>query len=147
MRSEAQSVQQYLDELPQERRAVISAVRDVILEHLPDGYVESMNWGMISFEIPLERYPNTYNGQPLVVLALAAQKHHYALYLMSVYADSDQESSLKEAYARAGKKLTMGKSCLRFKKFEDLELGAISEIIAATPPDELIKRYEAARRR
>lgn len=146
MRSDAQTVQQYLEELPPERREVISAVRNVILEHLPEGYVESMNWGMISYEIPLERYPHTYNGRPLGVLALAAQKNHNALYMMCVYADSHHERTLKEAYERAGKKLSMGKSCLRFKKLDELELEAIAEIIEATPPVAFIRQYEAGRR-
>lgn len=145
MRSDAETVQQYLDELPPERREIISAVRERILEHLPEGYAESMNWGMINYEIPLERYPDTYNGQPLGIVALAAQKNYNALYLMSVYMNPAQERSLKEAYRRAGKKLSMGKSCLRFKKLEELELGAISTIIAATPPEELIRLYETSR--
>ncbi len=147
MRSEARTVQDYLNELPEDRREVVSAVRDVILAHLPEGYEESMNWGMISYEIPLERYPETYNGRPLGILALAAQKNHYALYMLSVYADSEQERTLKEAYERAGKKLTMGKSCLRFKKLEDLELDAISEIIESTSPADFIRLYEAGRNR
>ena len=86
-KSNAATVQEYLDELPEDRRAVVAAVRDVVLRHLPKGYGENMNWGMISYEIPLERYPDTYNGQPLSYMALAAQKNHYALYLMCFYGD------------------------------------------------------------
>jgi hypothetical protein len=140
VQSKAGTVAQYLEELPEERRAVVSAVRDVILENLPDGYRESMNWGMICYEIPLERYPVTYNKQPLGCAALAAQKHYYSLYLMSCY-----EDRLHEAFRKAGKKLDMGKCCVRFKKLEDLPLDAIGEIIAATPPEMVIEQYEASR--
>ena len=145
--SDAATVAEYLDELPDERRAVVSAVREVILEHLPEGYEETMNWGMISYEIPLERYPDTYNGQPLSYVGLAAQKRHYALYLMSVYQDPAQEAWLKDVFEEAGKKLDMGKSCLRFKKLEDLPLEAIGRLVAGTGPDQFIARYEASRKR
>lgn len=84
IQSEATTVSEYLNELDPDRRRIISEVRKTILEHLPDGYVESMNWGRISYEIPLAVYPDTYNGQPLMIAALAAHKNHYALYLMGV---------------------------------------------------------------
>jgi len=145
MRSEAQTVRDYLDQLPEDRRQVISRVRDIILAHLPDGYEETMNWGMISYEIPLERYPDTYNGQPLGYLALAAQKNYNALYLMGVYGDTERERALKDAHESAGKKLNMGKSCLRFKKLDDLELDAIADVVRSTPPEEFIQMYEAGR--
>jgi hypothetical protein len=145
VQSKAGTVQEYLEELPEERRAVVSAVRDVVLENLPDGYQEAMNWGMICYEIPLERYPVTYNKQPLGCVALAAQKNYYSLYLMSCYDGSDGESRVREAFRKAGKKLDMGKCCVRFKRLEDLLLDAIGEIIAATPPEKLIEQYEASR--
>ena len=144
-RSEAATVEEYLDELAPEQRKVIAAVRDVVLRHLPEGYVETMNWGMISYEIPLERYPKTYNGQPLSYAALAAQKRHYALYLMNVYQSSKQEARIREAYEKSGKKLDMGKSCVRFRKLDDLPLDVIGEIIASTLPSEFIAQYEKAR--
>jgi hypothetical protein len=147
VRSQAKTVEAYLEELPPERRDVISAVRDVILRVLPRGYQESMTWGMISYEIPLEKYPETYNGKPLAYIALAAQKHYYALYLMGVYSHPEQERRLKEGFERAGKKLDMGKSCLRFRKLEDLPLDVISEVAGSLPPDDLIAQYEAARGR
>jgi hypothetical protein len=143
----ATTVDEYLNALPDERRAVVAAVRDVILKHLPEGYRESMNWGMISYEIPLERYPNTYNKQPLGYLALTAQKNHFALYIMSAYADSEQDNWLKEEFRKAGKKLDMGKSCLRFRKLDDLPLDVIGQIVAATPPEAFIAIYEASRQR
>ena len=147
MRSEAQTVRDYLDQLPEDRRQVISRVRDIILAHLPDGYEETMNWGMISYEIPLERYPDTYNGQPLGYLALAAQKNYNALYMMGVYGDTERERALKDAHESAGKKLNMGKSCLRFKKLDDLELDAIADVVRSTLPEDFIEKYEAGRRK
>lgn len=143
--SSARTVDEYLAELPPERRAVVSAVRDVMRRHLPDGYVEAMNWGMISYEIPLSRYPVTYNGQPLSYAGLAAQKHNYAVYLTGVYQHPALEARLRDAFARAGKRLDMGKSCLRFKRIEDLPLDVIGEIVEAIPVDAHIARYEASR--
>jgi hypothetical protein len=145
--SKAATVEAYLQELPEDRREVVSTVRDVILRNLPDGYTETMAWGMISYGIPLERYPTTYNGQPLGYVALAAQKNSYSLYLMGVYADPEQEAALREAFRCEGKKLDMGKSCVRFKKAADLPLDAIGELIAATTPEQYIARYEASRAR
>jgi hypothetical protein len=147
VQSKAKSVEEYLEELPAERRAVVSAVRDLVVEHLPDGYREAMSWGMIAYEIPLERYPVTYNKQPLSYVALAAQKNYYSLYLMSCYESSEGEDRLRAAFERAGKKLDMGKCCVRFKRLDDLPLEAIGEIVAATPPEALIEQYEASRKR
>ena len=147
VRSTAATVKEYLDELPPERRRVISQVRETILENLPEGFVESMNWGMISYEIPLERYPDTYNGQPLGYAALAAQKNHYAIYLMSVYQDADQEVRLIEGFRVAGKRLDLGKSCVRFRKLGDLPLDLIGQVISGTTPEEFIARYEASRKK
>ena len=141
------TVQEYLQNLPEERRAVVSEMRELILQHLPEGYRETFNWGMLSYEIPLERYPKTYNGQPLGYLALAAQKNYYSLHLMGVYGDPAQEAWLREEFRKAGKKLDMGKACLRFKKLEDLPLETIGQVIARTPPGKYIERYEASRRR
>ena len=144
VRSTAATVKEYLDELPPERRRVISQVRETILDNLPEGFVESMNWGMISYEIPLERYPDAYNGQPLGYAALAAQKNHYAIYLMSVYQDADQEARLIEGFRVGGKRLDMGKSCVRLRKLEDLPLDLIGQVISGTTPEEFIARYEAS---
>jgi hypothetical protein len=146
VKSTASTVQEYLDSLPADRRAVIAAVREIVLRHLPQGYRETMNWGMISYEIPLEVYPTTYNGQPLSYAGLAAQKNHNALYLMAVYGDPAREARLREGFAQAGKKPDMGKSCVRFRRLEDLPLDVIGELIAGTPPDELIAAYEKSRR-
>jgi uncharacterized protein YdhG (YjbR/CyaY superfamily) len=145
--SKAATVDEYLQELPENRRETISEVRDLILEHIPDGYRETMNWGMINYEIPLERYPDTYNDQPLRYLALAAQKNYNALYIMSVYQDKELYSWLKNQFKEAGKKFDMGKSCLRFKSTDDLEMDAIKKIVAHQTPDEFIESYEASRKK
>ncbi len=144
-RSKAKTVAAYLKELPAERREVIAAVRKTILSNLPAGYEERMNWGMISYEVPLSRYPKTYNGQPLSYVALAAQKNYYAVYLMSVYEDSKEETSLRAAFEKAGKKLDMGKCCVRFRRLEDVPLAAIGKIVAGTSLEEHLARYEASR--
>ncbi len=145
--SKAATVEAYLQELPEERREVVAAVRALVNQYMPQGYVETMNWGMISWEIPLARYPATYNKQPLGYVALAAQKNHYALYLMGVYADSQNEKDLRQAYARSGRKLDMGKSCLRFGKTDDLLMEEVGAIIASMPVDACIAHYEASRAR
>ncbi len=144
VQSKATTVEDYLNELPPDRRAVIEQVRGVILANLPAGYRESMTYGMISYEIPLERYPKTYNKQPLTYLGLAAQKNYYALYLMCVYGDRAAEQALAQGFAEAGKKLDMGKSCLRFRRLDDLPLDVIGKTVASTDPDAYIRIYEAA---
>ena len=143
--SRATTVADYLAELPPDRRAEIERVRDLINQALPDGYREGIGYGMIGWVIPLERYPDTYNQQPLAYAGLAAQKNSNSLYLTCVYASKVQTERLKKAFAVAGKKLDMGKSCIRFKKVDDLALEAIREEIASTTPDEYIRIYEEAR--
>jgi hypothetical protein len=147
MKSTASTVEEYLAELLPERRETLARVRDVIVSSLPAGYRESMSFGMISYGVPLERFPDTYNKQPLAYAALAAQKNYNALYLMSVYQDSEAEKQLRAAFDAAGLKLDIGKSCIRFKRAEDLPLPAIAELIAGTPPEAHIAAYQAARRK
>ena len=146
-RSAASTVEQYLNELAPDRREAIEAVRSVVLDSLPDGYDESMNWGMISWEIPLERYPKTYNKQPLMYAALASQKNYMSLYLMCVYTHDGTQTEFERRFKESGKKLNMGKSCVRFKKVDDLPMDLIAETIASTSVDEYIRSYEAARKK
>ncbi len=136
---------EYLASLPPERRTVVKAVRALVKKRLPKGYVERMNWGMLSYEVPLRRYPDTYNGQPLMYLALAAQKNNYAFYMTSPTADEVLMGKLTRAYEAAGRKLDMGKGCLRFKTLEELPLDVIGELIASTPVERTIELAEAAR--
>lgn len=143
----ASTVQQYLDALPDEQREIVARVREVILKNLPKGYREAVSWGALTYEVPLELYSDTYNKKPLCYVSLAAHKNHNALHLMGAYAKPAQADALKRAFAKAGKKLDMGKSCVRFKKVEDLPLDAIGEIIADVPPDEMIEYARSAHRK
>ena len=143
--SKATTVADYLAELPPERRAEIDALRNLINEALPAGYVERMNWGMISWEVPLELSGPTYNGQPLAYAALAAQKNANSLYLNCAYASADKTERLKAAAAAEGNKLDMGKSCIRFKRADQLPLDLIRAEIASTSPQEFVRIYEQAR--
>ena len=109
MQSDADTVERYLADLPDDRRPAIGAVRQVVLDHLPPGFEEVVQYGMISYVVPLERYPDTYNGQALAGASLADQKRYMSLYLMGVYGDASAESFLREHWP-ADKRLDMGKS-------------------------------------
>jgi len=143
--SKAATPEDYIAELLPERRALVAKVRDLVNANLPPGYVERMSWGMIGWELPLERYPSTYNGQPLVYAGLAAQKNHTALYLNCIYASEERTQRLREAYEAAGKTLDMGKSCVRFKKSEDVAENALARAIASVPAESFIVEYERTR--
>lgn len=143
--SAALTVRRYLAELPPDRRAVISAVRDLVNANLPPGYVETMNWGMICWEVPLSRYPDTYNGHPLAYLALAAQKHDYAFYSMGAYGGPELLARLKEEFRRAGVRLDMGKSCIRFRSREGLPAGAVALLASYATVDQFIEHHERGR--
>jgi uncharacterized protein YdhG (YjbR/CyaY superfamily) len=145
--SKATTPDAYIAELPPERRGLVETLRGIVNANIPDGFVERMNWGMISWELPLERYPDTYNGQPLAFAALAAQKSHTALYLNCVYASDERAERLKGAWAAAGKKLDMGKSCLRFKRVDQVAEDVLAEAVASIPVEEFIADYEAGRSR
>jgi hypothetical protein len=145
--SNVKTVPEYLASLPPARRKVVSAARALVRRHLPKGYKESMMWGMITWAIPLSAYPNTYNKQPLCYAALAAQKNYSTLYLMSASGSDKLHDGLKKAFAKAGKKLDMGQSCLHFNSMDDLVPEAIANVIASTTPAQYIKHYEQSRKR
>ena len=145
MTSTAETVEDYLEELPADRRDVVQRVRVLVNEHLPEGYVECMQYGMISWVVPLERYPTTYNRQPLAVLSLAAQKSAYSLYLMGLYADEDTAERFRRRWVATGRRLDMGKSCLRFRRFEDLDTELIGEAVEGLGVDEFVEAAERAR--
>jgi uncharacterized protein YdhG (YjbR/CyaY superfamily) len=142
MRSEAATVGQYLAKLPDDRREALERVRSVILDNLPDGYEEAMNWGMITYQVPLATYPETYNKQPLMFAALASQKNHMAVYLTGIYISDEARHEFENAYRATGKRFDVGKSCVRFRKLDDLPLELIGETIAAVPVNRLIARVE-----
>ena len=145
MQSAARTVAGYLSELDDVRREAISAVRGVILDNLPDGYEETMLFGMITYVVPLSVLADTYNGQPLMYAALASQKRHMSVYLTNVYADGSVEAWFRERYLATGKRLDMGKSCVRFKKLDDLPLDLVGEAVARTPITEFVEIYKASR--
>ncbi len=147
MRSKAATVEEYLEGLPPDRREAVSTVRAAILGALPEGYVEEMRWGMISYEVPLAIQPDTYNGKPLMYAALASQKHHMAVYLSGVYADPDARADFEGKYRATGKRVDMGKSCVRFRRLDDLPLDLIAEAVARHPVAEFVALYHRGRRR
>jgi uncharacterized protein YdhG (YjbR/CyaY superfamily) len=137
------TIDDYLRDLPDDRREAMKKIRALVKKNLPKGYREHLGYGMIAYDIPLETFPDTYNGQPLCYIGLASQKNHMALYLLSAYGNPEQEKFLADEFKKAGKKLDMGKSCLRFKKLDDLPLDAIAKVVASTPPADLIAKHEA----
>ena len=139
MHSKAITVEQYLNELPNDRKEAMSIVRQTIVENLPDGYNEVMNWGMITYEVPLETYPNTYNGKPLMYAALASQKNHMSVYLTGCYMSLDVRNKFKKAYKKSGKRFDAGKSCIRFKKVNDLPLELLGKTIASMDVNKFIE--------
>ena len=144
MQSKAKTVAEYIASLPEDRRGAIKAVREVVKKHLPAGYKEGMEYGYISWSVPLSVYPDTYNGQPLCYAALASQKNHMALYLMCAYGDSPIKQRLVNGFKDAKKKLDMGKSCIRFKALDDLPLDVIAEATAAMPMKKYVEIAKAA---
>ena len=145
MVSKAKTVAAYLRELDPDQRRVIAAVRDAVNRNLPKGYEEAMTYGMIAWQVPLDEFPDTYNGEPLCYAGLAAQKNHNALYLMRPYGDPAQAAYLKEEFSKRGKKLDMGKSCVRFKTLDDLPLDVIGKVIKSTKPRDWIAIYKQSR--
>lgn len=146
MQSKAKTVEEYLASLPDDRRTAIQAVRKVIRKNLDKGYEEGMTYGMIGYYVPHKLYPAGYHcdpKQPLPFASLASQKNHMALYLMCVYGGTEHESWFRKEWAKTGKKLDMGKCCVRFKKLEDLPLEVIGKTIARVPSKEYIAYYES----
>ena len=140
MKSDAKTIDEYLAEIPPDRRQAIEKVRETILENLPEGFEGVINWGMITYQVPLEIYPDTYNKKPLMYAALANQKNHMAVYLTGIYMDEDLYQDFEEKYRDTGKRYDVGKSCVRFRKLEDLPLELIGESIGAISMDEFIER-------
>lgn len=140
MKSDAATIQDYLAEMPEDRREAITEVRDTILKNLPEGYEEAINFGMITYQVPLEAYPDTYNKKPLMYAALANQKNHMAVYLTGIYMDENLYQDFEEKYRATGKRYDVGKSCVRFRKLDDLPLDLIGRSVGAISMDEFIER-------
>jgi len=148
MQSKARTVKEYLAELPADRREAIQAVRAVILKNLDKGFEEGMQYGAIGYFVPHRLYPAGYHCDPRIALpfgGLGSQKHYMSVGFMCHYGDSDELKWFQSAWAKTGKKLDMGKCCIRFKKVEDLALDVIGEALRRMPADRYIEQYEAAR--
>lgn len=145
MQSSAKTPSEYLSSLPADRRTAIEAVRKVILKNLPKGFTEIMQYGMISYVVPLSIYPPGYHctpNTPLPFISLASQKNYMSLYLMGVYGNEDVRTWFEKEYKATGKKLEMGKSCLKFKKVEDLALDVIGKLMKKVSVKEYVRGYE-----
>jgi len=155
MQSKAATVKEYLSELPEDRRIALAAVRKVIIENLDKDYAEGMSYGMIGYVVPHSIYPPGYHCNPKLPLpfaVLGSQKNYMSVHLMSLYYGGDEGipaaghlRRLQEAWAKTGKKLDMGKSCIRFKRVEDLALDVLGEAVKRVPVKEYIRLVEAAR--
>ncbi len=141
----AKTVAEYLAALPEDRRKVVSRLRSLVKQHLPDGYKEQIGWGAITYAVPLKTLPDTYNGEPLCYAAIAAQKHFYTLYLMGAYGDATQAKWLADEFKKRGMKLDMGKACLRFKSLDDIPLDVVGAVIASKSLAEYVELYKAGR--
>lgn len=148
MRSDATTVEQYLDGLPPERRPAIEAIRAVILKNLSRGFAETMQYGMIGYVVPHSLYPAGYHcnpREPLPFASLASQKNHMALYMMSLYEGGDDAAWFRDAWQRTGLRLDMGKCCVRFRRLQDVPLGVVAEAFRRVTPAGHIAMYERAR--
>ena len=144
MKSKATTVKEYLASLPEDRRKGIEVVRKVILKNLDKHYEESMLWGMIGYAVPHRVWPTGYHcdpSKPLMMAALSSQKNNLSVYLMSVYSDKAERAWFQKAWAKTGKKLNMGGSCIRFTKVDDAALDVIGEAIRRTPAKAYVESY------
>ncbi|HET6899265.1 MAG TPA: DUF1801 domain-containing protein [Vicinamibacteria bacterium] len=136
---------QWLASVPAERKDAINSVRAAVNEHLPQGYEETVDWGMLAWVVPLSRLPNTHNGHPLTLAALGAHTKLMTIYLMSIYSDPKLRKAFEIAYKRTGKKLDMGGCCVHFKRLDDLPLDVVGQTIASVAVDQYVERYERSR--
>lgn len=145
MTSKAATVQGYLDELPPDRRAVVSAVLQVMRKNVPNGVVEAMSYGLPGFVVPHSIYPAGYHcdpKQPLPFVGLAAQKNSYSVYLMCLYQEPEFVKWFQDQYRATGKKLDMGKGCVRFRKLEDFPLDLLARTLKKMTLKKFIASYE-----
>jgi Domain of unknown function (DU1801) len=150
MQSSAQFVEQYLASLPEDRRIAIEKIRSVILANLDGNIEEGMQYGMIGYYVPHRIYPAGYHcdpKQPLPYAGLASQKNHMSIYMMTIYGDPNHLKWFESAWKKTGKKLDMGKSCIRFKKLEDVALEVIGEAFKRIPASAYIATYERVLKR
>src|SRR3954447_16238994 len=142
------TVAEYVAALPIDRRAAISAVRKTINDNLPKGYEEGIQFGMIGWYVPLSMYPAGYGENkkvPLPLVALASQKSGMVLHFLCFYGHPTLSSWFTSEYKKSGKKLDMGKGCVRFNKLDDLAVDVVGRTVARVPVEEHIANYRAAR--
>lgn len=141
MHSDAATVDEYLESLDEPRRGEMQRVLDAVRPHLPAGIDEAMDFGMITWSVPLSVQPDTYNGKPLMFAALASQKQYISLYLMSLYSGTPvDEESFRERWDGA-KRLNMGKSCVRFRSVDDIDVPLIQEVLDAASVESFVEAY------
>jgi hypothetical protein len=136
----------YLSALPDDRRAIVRALRDTIVRNLPDGYEEGIQYGMIGYFVPHARCPEGYHcdpKQPVPFVSVASQKSHVGLYLFCVYLDEARRERFAERWVADGHKLDMGKGCVRIKRLDDVPLDLVGETVASVPVDAFLANYEA----
>jgi Domain of unknown function (DU1801) len=143
--SNAATVEHYLAELKEPRRSEITVLLDLIRDNLPAGFIETMAWGMIVFQVPLEVSGPTYNDQPLAAVALASQKNHISFYLSAIYASKELTSEFQSRWANSGKRLDMGKSCVRFTSLEKADLETLAWAVSRFDPVRFSETYSSAR--
>ncbi|HIK81636.1 MAG TPA: DUF1801 domain-containing protein [Planctomycetes bacterium] len=144
MKSEAKTPQEYIDSLPEDRRATIKKLRALIRKNLPRGYKEQMRWGFICYEVPLSTFPDTYNDEPLMYAAIASQKRHYGVYMCGIYLLPEVFKRLSTEWKKRGTRLDIGKSCLRIASWEKCEPDLIAEAIASVPLEKFVAATNAA---
>ncbi|MFC1663431.1 DUF1801 domain-containing protein [Patescibacteria group bacterium] len=150
MQSKAKTVKEYLTSLTNDRSTAIKKVRQAILKNLPKGYKEGMQYGMITYYVPLSLFPAGYLGKkdvPLPYVSLSSQKNHMAVYLLNVYSDKKLYRWFVNQYKKTGKKIDIGKSCVRFRKIEDLPVELIGQAVAKTSVAKYIQDYQSAKRK
>lgn len=145
MHSDAATVADYVSELDGGRREQVQTTLDLLRPHLPQGLQESMDYGMITWTIPLSVAPDTYNGKPLMFGGLASQKNHISLYLTCLYVGVPMSEEEFRAQWSAPKKLNMGKSCIRYRSVEDIDVSLIQRVLGETTLSGLITAYDRTR--
>lgn len=145
--SETNGIDGYLARLPSDRRDAIARVRAVINDHLPTGYEEKLQYGMIAWCVPETVLPaaQVYNKQPLAYVALASQKSHMAVYMMGIYGDEKLRAWFEKAYKATGKKFDVGKSCVRFKSLDALPLEVLGDAVSRISVSQFVERYHDVR--
>lgn len=147
MPSRAAATTSVFAKVPAERRRELDKVSAVIRRHLPAGYEEAVSGGCLVWQVPLAAYPDTYNGHPLWYAALAAQKNHLSLHLLCAYGDPALAQRLKDGFRAAGKRLDMGKACIRFKAADDLALDVVGDVVSRVPMARYVAAAKAVRRK